>query len=620
MALNKFINLTLGEILGVNYIVDQSLADNTQPVTLHISEPVNPGRMLGLVEEVLRLSDVALLQDKGLIKVVPLSKATNLSPEIVERNMKRLLRYGQVIEFVPVNHLPLGQASQLAMTFVTQGKGRVLSQAHLNSLILVGEQQDIARFRELFTLIDVPSPVSNFTTIVTPAFISADELVVNVNQTLPLQGVPVVNTQVSEKGLVSQSGVTGVSITPIGDSNRILLTASSRSWLDFTKQWIRQLDRPKQTVAGEMNIFTYFMQNAQAQDITDVINQVFGNSSGAGVSTNKAETKKTESAVRPATLAGSGSSLDKSKSSSLSAVTVGNDKFKIVVDETRNALIFMGTYDEYARVVELLKVLDRRPRQVLIEASVMEVTLDDSLDLGVNWNVKNGNVDGGKINGGTSGEGGIKLAAGGLLLNGTFGDFTANLSAAAKDGKVHILSSPRLLAKDGEEAKISVGTQIAVKTGSVTSGESNGSVTDSFTYVDTGVILELMPTINENGLVELAVSQEVSEAGESEGNTPPILKRHVETVLVAETGQTIVLGGLISQNQSSTVTKVPLLGDIPVLGHLFKATNVKDRKTELIITITPHIIYNRSDADFYTQEFRSLFGWDLVPPQVGIEL
>ncbi|MBY5947382.1 type II secretion system secretin GspD [Photobacterium rosenbergii] len=622
LALNKFVKLTLGEILGVSYILDQSLSNNTRPVTLHINEPVNSARMLGLVEEVLRLSDVALLKDKDVIKVVPLSKATNLAPEVVDRNVKRLLRYGQVIEFVPINYMPLGQASQLAYTFINQGKGQVLTQNHLNAIVLVGEQQDIDRFRQTLSLIDQPSPISKYTAIVSPAYVSAHEIIETFNETMPIQGIPVVKRTVSDTGNVTTSGVNGVSITPIGDTNRLLLTSSNTNWLSYARYWLQQIDKPKNVVAGEMNIFTYFLQNTQAQDVSSVIEQVFGD--GQSNRSSKTEDKKTtESAVRPANLSLANQEKEESGSRNGGASTLASnsDRYKIVVDETRNALIFMGTYDDYSQVLELLKVLDRRPRQVLIEASVMEVTLDDSLDFGVNWNTSGSSGGGGTAGPKGDGTGGLALASGGLFLTGTFGDFTASLSAAAKDGKVHILSSPRLLAKDGEDARISVGTQIAVKTGSVSSGDNNGQVVESFSYIDTGVILEITPTINESGLVEMSVSQEVSEAGESESaTTPPILKRQIETMLVAETGQTVVLGGLISQNQSSTVNKVPFFGDIPVLGQLFKTTSIQDRKTELVVTLTPHIIYNRTDADFYTQEFRNLFGWDLVTPQIEMKL
>ncbi|MBC7002108.1 hypothetical protein BIZ37_06040 [Photobacterium sp. BZF1] len=621
LALNKFVKLTLGEILGVNYILDQALSNNTRPVTLHINEPVEPLRMLGLVEEVLRLSDVALLKDKDVIKVVPLSKATNLAPEVVDRNVKRMLRYGQVIELVPINYMSLTQASQLAFTFISQSKGKVLTQNHLNAIVLVGEQQDIERFRQTLTLIDQPSPISKYTAIVAPAFLSTEELVQSFNNTLPIQGIPVVNREIDDAGNIKSSGVHGVSITPIGDTNRVLLTASNQNWLNYSRYWLQQIDKPKNVVAGEMNIFTYFLQNTQAQDISNVVEQVFG--SGKVTQSDSSESvATTESAVRPANLSVANQSKDsRNRRSAASSVSADNERYKIVVDSTRNALIFMGTYDDYAQVLELLEVLDRRPRQVLIEASVMEVTLDDTLDLGVNWHTSGSSGSGGTAGPSGDGTGGIGLATGGLFLTGTFGDFSASLSAAAKDGKVHILSSPRLLAKDGEDARISVGTQIAVKTGSVSSGDNNGQVVESFTYIDTGVILEITPTINESGLVEMSVSQEVSEAGESDSSaTPPILKRQIDTMLVAETGQTVVLGGLISQNQTSTVNKVPFFGDIPVLGHMFKSTSIQDRKTELVVTLTPHIIYNRSDADFYTQEFRNLFGWDLVTPQIEMKL
>ncbi|WP_318496503.1 type II secretion system secretin GspD [Photobacterium leiognathi] len=605
LPLNKFINLTLGKILNVNYIVDQSLSNDTKPVTLHIPEPVKPSRMLGLVEEVLRLNDVALVQENGLLKVIPLSKASSNAPEIINKNMKRLLKYGQVIEFVPVNYMSLAEASQLAMNYVPFGKGKIMLQNHLNSLILIADQQDIDRFRDMLKLLDKPAAASKYSSLVTPAFMAAPELVKTFDETLPKQGIP----------LATQGKGAGVTLTPIGDTNRLLLTASSKEWLNYAKYWISQIDHPQVTVENDSSIFTYFLKNAQASDVTDVIQSVFGTGSNNS-SPKEQNTKKTESAVRPANLSLSNPE-DKPVSAPVDTSTsISTDDYKIVVDKTRNALIFIGSYKNYTKVLDLLKVLDRRPRQVLIEASVMEVSLDNGVDYGVNWSTTG--TDGSAS---TSGEGGIALPTGGLLLSGTFGDFKAQISAAAKDGKVNILSSPRLLAKDGEDARISVGTQIAVKTGSISTGGDTDKVIDSFSYIDTGVMLEITPTINENGLVEMKVKQEVSDTSDAGSTTtPPILKRSIDTNLVAETGQTVVLGGLISQNQTSTIHKVPLLGDIPVLGQLFKSTSLKDRKTELIVTLTPHIIYDRADADFYTKEFQNVIGWKLAPPPIDVPL
>ena len=605
LPLFKFVNFALGDVLKLDYIVDEKVSQDKRPVTLRITQPVSPVRMLGLVEEVLRLSDVALMQSEGLVKVVPAAKAKDIAPEVVDRNVKRLLKYGHVIEFVPLYHLPVSQASQLAYSFVSKSKGKVLVQSHLNALVMVANQEDIDRFRAILRLIDQPSPITNYSTIVSPAFNTAESLSDILMETLPQQGIPVAEN-------IAET-VTGVTVTAIGDSNRLLVTSSSQKWLDYTKYWISQIDRPRQQVASEESIFTYFLKNTQAAEIGDVIQEVFGSGSGQDLSGRKAD-KKTESAVRPANMT---TAADKGKREKRSkASSAGDDeRYKIVMDEARNALIFVGSYDDYAKVLDLLKVLDKRPRQVLIEAQIVEVTLDNGSDFGVNWTGQVGDISGGTA--GSKGSGGLALPTGALLLTGSFGDITANLAAAAKDERLQILSSPRLLARDGERARISVGDQISVKTGTISGGGSgeNPNVVDSFSYIETGVILELTPTINEGGIVEIELSQEVSEVkGRDVSETPPIIKRKIETFLVAESGQTIMLGGLISQNQSETVNKVPVLGDLPLLGQLFKSTSIVDRKTELVVIITPHIIYDKADADFYTQEFRNVLGWELTQP------
>nr|WP_239649592.1 type II and III secretion system protein [Methylocucumis oryzae] len=160
-----------------------------------------------------------------------------------------------------------------------------------------------------------------------------------------------------------------------------------------------------------------------------------------------------------------------------------------------------------------------------------------------------------------------------------------------------------------------VGSQVAVITSNLSNTQSaNDSGTNllaNFTYVDTGVILGFTPTILEDAKVELKISQEVSEAGTSSNNTPPIFKRKVETVLTANSGETIMIGGLITHNEDVTDTKVPWLGDIPVLGWLFSTLSRSDKSTNMVILITPHIVSNSAEAAYLTKSFQEQMNWNV---------
>jgi len=174
-----------------------------------------------------------------------------------------------------------------------------------------------------------------------------------------------------------------------------------------------------------------------------------------------------------------------------------------------------------------------------------------------------------------------------------------------------------LLAINNEIAHIQIGDQIAIlsqEVGNATaSTDTDTALLRSFTYVDTGIILDVTPTIYQDGQVRLKIYQEVSTPGASSNNTPPISKRSVKTELVAQSGQTVMIGGLISRNQTKNDVKVPILGDIPLLGHLFASTSTTDNDSELIILITPHIIKSASDADYLRRAFQKSLNWDKQP-------
>lgn len=134
----------------------------------------------------------------------------------------------------------------------------------------------------------------------------------------------------------------------------------------------------------------------------------------------------------------------------------------------------------------------------------------------------------------------------------------------------------------------------------------------TYQYVDVGITLDITPTINQNGLVELSISQEVSSQGVASGDSIPINKRSLQTRMLADSGDTIYMGGLISKDNNKSESKVPILGDIPFLGNLFKYKSEKQNSTELVLLITPYVISSRDEAQFYTKQFQTLTGWQLA--------
>jgi general secretion pathway protein D len=358
--------------------------------------------------------------------------------------------------------------------------------------------------------------------------------------------------------------------------------------VDWITVWVDQLDTPE--AAGDsMQSFIYQVKNSNAKELGAVIGQVIGQQSSDSAETENAAAVGQGQAGRPG--------------------------LRMVVDETRNSLVFIGSAGEYAIAYQLLQELDLPAKQVLIEVTIADISLDKTSQLGVEWQFTDYNSNG-EINNVISTLGGLGAGSAGLLFTAfdSRGDVKVRLNALAEDGDARILSNPKLLALDNEEARIQVGQQIAVisseiaDTNSPTPGAGD-NVLRTFNYIDTGVILSFTPTVMADGIVRLKVYQEVSSAGPSLDNTPPINKRTIETTLVAHSGQTVMIGGLITHNTTSQENKVPVLGDLPILGGLFKSTQKTDTSSEMIVLITPHVIESAAQAAQLTQAFREQLDW-----------
>ncbi|WP_258402958.1 secretin [Vibrio vulnificus] len=595
LELNHFINLALGEVLNLNYVVDSDLAKNKTPITLRINEPVSPERMLGLVEEVLMVNKIALAVEGDLVKVIPASKTDNAVPTLIDSSIAPILRYGKVVEIVPVYYLSIIEASNLVSDFLRdQGGGKVLRQMHLNALMIIANKEDIDRVYALLREIDVPNRVSQNITLVAPKYVSLETLMTDLQLSLSAASVPV----------AINKGNNGVVLIPLSN-NTLMVTSSTKGWMNYTLEWIKKLDQPKK-IEGNQGIYAYYMQNTKAEDAWGVISAIFSDqmqskeekSKGTDLVAAAQQAVQDKQSQDTGSTPGNTGILRSNKNNAGQSMQVVTENYRVVVDSKRNSIFFTGEYADYQRLVELLRFVDKRPQQVLIQATIAEINIDDAQQLGVDFDITSGT-----ITGGTKGLAGFENGV--LSLTGVFGDVTMGFRAALKTGKAQVLSSPRIIAMNQEAARITVGDQIQVVTGEVSGGGDDSKATTTYKYVDTGVTLDIIPTINQNGLVELEISQEVS----NKGTGTDINKRSLQTKLLADSGDTVFMGGLIKQDIGETDNRVPLLGDIPYVGNLFKYKSQTQKSVELVLLITPYVINSREDAIFYTNEYQQLTGW-----------
>jgi general secretion pathway protein D len=295
---------------------------------------------------------------------------------------------------------------------------------------------------------------------------------------------------------------------------------------------------------------------------------------------------------------------------------------RIIADEANNALLIVATSPIYDKIQSVLRQLDIAPRQVLIEATIAEVRLTDNLKYGIEWffNNKVGQVGNNNFSGtGVVNTGAIpiKVSDAAAAATGGFsyaltsaGAVRALLSAAATESNLNILSSPQLLALDNQTAEIRVGDQIPILSSQAAIGTGIGGIAplSQVRYKDTGVLLTVTPRVNSGGRVTLEIRQEVTDQGASVnvGNIPnfTFLQRTFESVVTVQSGQTIVLGGLIRSNNNFTDSGVPFLRKLPVIGSLFGSTVNNKERTELIVLMTPRVVRDQREASLVTEEFR----------------
>jgi len=389
-------------------------------------------------------------------------------------------------------------------------------------------------------------------------------------------------------------------------TNTVIILASKRA-IPKVRELIARLDRPMEGPQGKVHV--HALRHAEAKKMAEVLSSL---------------TSGTSNKSAPATSSSGGTATPGQKSSGAPSVAEFEGGVKVTADETTNSLIITATNKDYETLVsEVIDKLDIPRRQVYVEVVIMELSVSKQRDFGVNLFggtgfTANGNqliglgsfgIPGGAIAtaltgagaGGVISEKTFKIpvtGADGKSTNVTVPSFGALITALQQDTDVNVLSTPNILTLDNEEAVIKVGDVIPVQTGSTLT--TGGNTTFNVSREDTGIILTLTPQINEGDMVKLKIEQELSSVKGGSSNVtvnlnPTTSKRSVKTVVVAKDQQPIVIGGLVEDKTSTVVQKVPFLGDIPLLGNLFKRKSKNVQKSNLLVFLRPYIIHDTAD-------------------------
>ena len=600
VPLPALIQAIYADVLKKNVNIDPAVASRRDLVTLRTGSQLSQRDAAELANKLLASYGVSVLDVGGLVRIVPNNQGLGILPEI---------RRGRALPDTPQSLRPVFQLVELSVvrnidvtnTVRTMFDKRVTvtEDANRNAVLLAGRSDDVAAALEVIQVLDQPLMKGRHSLRINPAYWAADDLVQKLNDVLQAEGY-----SIGPLGPGTQYPITLVSVPTV---NAVLVFTADSKIADHVAAWARNLDRPNERNIGR-NYFSYAVQNTDAVALATTLQQLLG-----GVLVSPAGGAR-PGAGAPATVAPAASAQTGPAARQTS----------VVVDRATNSLIFSANPDQYAQIVSLLQTLDRPARQALIEVTVAEVELTDNNELGVEWLFKNLRLDATGI---TAGLGGLALNTAGFTFTWTGANPSRSVivNALASNNRTTILSNPSVLARNGETATISVGQDVPIVTSQQSTLNSsaianNPGVLQTIQYRNTGVLLKVTPIIHSGDVIDLDLSQEVSEAQSTLTGvniSPTFLTRKLETKLTLRNGATVLLGGLISNSGTSSDTGIPYAKDIPVLGQLFRKDQANHTKRELIMLITPYIINDDGDARAVTEAFRrSLSPWaqPLLPP------
>ena len=585
IPLVPFINEIFGEELGMSFLISPGLRRKSDLVTLKLTEPLPPRQLFATARRVLREYGVDIVAaEEGILTFVP-------SQDIASRDVP-LFVSGRALPDVPPSHRVIFQLVQLKVVRGPQVRGwlsaafdrqdlEVIEDPDRNALLLKGNSDMLARALAMIEVLDQPLLRGRYGVIIEPVFMRAQDLARALNEVLNAEGY---------HASIGTGGVGGsIILLALSEVDKMVAFAADQATLDHVEQWARLLDsRRKESI--DSAVFAYEVLNTQAEELTDTLNRMFGSGLAGEPQPDAMAAGEGERGPGPRPAAAEPASA------------------RIVVDKNRNMLLFRGSGKEWAEIRSVIEKLDRSVPSALIEVLIAEVTLSDQEKTGIEFLFRGGVDDYGLA--GTLG--GLGLGGSGLTVTlDNAGETRAALNLFYRDDRVVIRSRPRLLVKSGETATIDVGNEIPVITrisDDTRQTVDAVNILQDVTYRKTGVQLEIKPIVQANGLVDLQISQQLSEArptaATSLAGTPTILNRQISTSLTLKDGGSLLLGGLISGSQSAGETGLPVLGQLPGIGRLFRADSLQEDRTELLIMVTPYVITNHEEGWELTRQIR----------------
>lgn len=625
-SLHAVVKAILGDMLGQNYVI----APNVQgTVTLATPKPVSPADAMNLLEMVLGWNNARMVYSGGRYNIVAADQAIagNVSPRTGPASTAR----GFEARTVPLKFVSATEMEKILKPYARPNA--IINVDNARNVITVGgSRAELENYLRTIEVFDVDWLAGMSVGVFPLESGRATRVVADLEKVF---------------GENSKSPVAGMfRFMPLEGANAVLVITSQAAYLDDIQQWLERIDG----AGAEPRLFSHELRYIKAKDLADRLSEVFGGGSG-GASGGGApslmpgldpvELRDTDDgATAPIGGAptgpgeGTGNSTGGASSLSLNprsgggngSVTLDVDGQRVgvsAVDET-NSLLVRATPQAWKSIRDVIERLDVMPMQVQIEAQVVEVQLTGALEYGVNWffenavsdTVANGgaglpNAAGRSIWGDLRGSlRPVSGGTGGLAWTFLGNNAAAVISALDQVTDLKLLQTPSIMVRNNAEATLNVGSRIPIESVTVDPGIGGGGSTFSqVQYLDTGVILKVRPRITRDGMVFIDIVQEISSPGAREAGqrNVPINTRKVKTETAVQSGDTVMLAGLISDGVTRGSSGFPGLSRVPVIGGLFGRQTSRTDRSEVIVLITPKVVRNPQEVRELTDEYGKRF-------------
>lgn len=632
----------LGDMLRYNYTISDKVKGT---ITLQTPQPVTRARLLEMFESALQTQGAAILATEGSYRVLPIDEALAAGAPIQPRGATGRGVVGVGTQVVQLQHVTAPDMERLLKSVAPQSSA-VRVDPQRNLVILTGTRSDLAALTDAVSVFDVDW-MRGMSFAIFPVESADPEAIAQ-----ELDVVFANDRDGSGKGVVR--------FVPNRRLKSILVITARQEYLNRAESWLRKLDMVGR--ATEKQVHVYHVQNRPAVELAQLLQRVYsgqdqsrGQTGNAPTSPTGSTQAMTSSVAAPETTASvSPRQTVSSSTPGLPALAVpvpspplrdgavgtqapdpgaarispeqlgrpADDRtsgISVVADEHNNSLVVTATASEFRRIRQILSRIDVAPSQVLIEATIAEVTLNDELKLGMRWFFER-NQSQFRLTDSVAGAIAPVFPGFSYFLNAT--NIQVVLNALSKITNVNIVSSPTLMVIDNKKAVLQVGDEVPVATQSAVAVLAPGApIVNSVTFRNTGIILGITPRISDRGRVLLDIEQEVSDVVPTTSSgidSPTIQQRRVRTTVAVADGETIVLAGMIQDRATRDRGQIPLIGGIPVIGNLFKNKTDTIKRTELLIAITPRIVNDRQQIRSIVDEFRGKLNFNTRPQRTRL--